>query len=186
MKQKLGLLILFFLILFTSKAQENLEVEKCDTCHSIRKATILSTVLPGAGQIYNHIAQPKGRKKAYWKVPLIYASLGGAAYFLISNQSDVISLRKEYRYRESNNGATQNENYNAYDMQGLLTLEGQSQSYRDLSILGLVLIYGIQIADAAVEAHFINFDVSEDLSLNIKPWTYQTSHVGLSFSLNFR
>lgn len=184
MKRYLGLLILSILFVFSSKAQDSLKVEKCDTCHSVRKATLFSAIIPGSGQIYNHIAQPKGQKKAFWKVPLIYGALGGATYFLIFNQSEVVKLRREYRYREENPGSAID--YLAYDSQGLLTLESQNANFRDFSILGLVLIYGLQVADAAVEAHFVSFDVSEDLSLRIKPWTYQTSHVGLSLSLNFR
>ena len=35
--------------------------------HSWKKAVLFSAVLPGAGQVYNHIAMPKGKKKAYWK-----------------------------------------------------------------------------------------------------------------------
>lgn len=184
MKRKLSFLLLLCLFVFSTKAQDTLSVEKCDTCHSVRKATLFSAVIPGSGQIYNHLAQPKGRKKAFWKVPLIYAALGGATYFLISNQSEVVRLRREYRYRENNPGLIND--YPTYDSQGLLTLETQSANFRDFSILGLVLIYGLQVADAAVEAHFVSFDVSEDLSLNIKPWSYQTSHIGLSLSLNFR
>ena len=53
--------------------------------HSVRKATIYSAVLPGLGQIYNHRAMPKGSKKAYWKVPLIYSGLGASGYFLVFN-----------------------------------------------------------------------------------------------------
>ncbi|MFA7274391.1 MAG: DUF5683 domain-containing protein [Crocinitomicaceae bacterium] len=186
MKRKFGILILFFLAVFVVRAQDTLQVEKCDTCHSVRKATLLSAVIPGAGQIYNHLAQPKGHKKAYWKVPLIYAGLGGVSYLLLSNQSDVLSLRNEYRYRVANNGATLDNKWSTYDLQGIITLESQKAGNRDYSILGLVLIYAFQVADAAVEAHFVSFDVSEDLSVRIKPWTYQTSTVGLSLQLNFR
>jgi hypothetical protein len=184
MKRKLGFLLLTFTLFFTSKAQDSLQVAKCDSCHSVRKATFLSVILPGSGQIYNHLVQPKGQKKAFWKVPLIYATLGGASYFLISNQNEVIKLRREYRFREENPGLLSE--YIEYDSQGLLTLENQSANFRDFSILGLVLIYAIQVADAAVEAHFVSFDVSEDLSFKIIPWSYQNSHVGLSLSLNFR
>jgi hypothetical protein len=185
MKNNLGFFTILFFAVFNAMAQQDsLKAGKCDTCHSVRKATLFSTVIPGAGQIYNHFAQPKGRKKAYWKVPLIYAALGSVGFLLVSNQSDVISLRKEYRYREDNNGDRLN--WIQYDSQGLLTLESQSANFRDFSILGLILIYGFQIADAAVEAHFVHFDVSEDLSFNIKPWSYQASHVGLSLSFNFR
>ena len=62
--------------------------------HSAKKASILSAIIPGAGQIYNHLAMPKGSKKAYWKVPLIYAGLGLTTYYLIQNQaiqSDLIA-----------------------------------------------------------------------------------------------
>ena len=55
--------------------------------HSVRKAAIFSAVLPGAGQVYNHLAMPKGQKKAYWKVPIIYAGLGATGYFALKNNS---------------------------------------------------------------------------------------------------
>src|ERR1700676_5766057 len=45
---------------------------------SYRRATIYSAILPGAGQIYN---------KKYWKVPIVYAAVGIAAYFYFSNKS---------------------------------------------------------------------------------------------------
>ena len=51
--------------------------------HSVKTATILSLALPGAGQVYNHIAMPKGKKKAYWKVPLIYAGVA-LTFFLMA------------------------------------------------------------------------------------------------------
>ena len=164
---------------------DSTEVSK-DSVHSVRKATILSAVLPGAGQLYNHFAQPKGKKKAFWKVPLIYAGLGLAGYSIISNQSDVLSLRKEYRFRENNGGLSSNPQWSPYDSQGLLILEQQSAGFRDYSMLAFILIYGFQVADAAVEAHFVHFDISPDLSLNVSPWTYQNSHAGLSMSFNFR
>jgi hypothetical protein len=176
-----------FLFLFLTNLSfsqtDSTSIEK-DTLHSVRKATILSAVLPGAGQIYNHFAQPKGKKKAFWKVPLIYGALGFAGYSIIANHSDVLSLRKEYRYREANSGSMSD--WLNYNDQGILLLEQQKASQRDYSILGFVLVYALQVADAAVEAHFVSFDISEDLSLSIKPWTYRTSHTGLSLSFNFR
>ena len=179
----LGLFIISLMSNFSFGQSDTLVTEK-DSIHSVRKATILSAVLPGAGQVYNHFAQPKGKKKAFWKVPLIYAGLGLTGFSIIQNQSDVISLRKEYRLRESCGGTPTD--WLAYDSGGLLILEQQSAGFRDYSILGFILIYGIQVADAAVEAHFVNFDISPDLSMHISPWTYQSSHAGISMSFNFR
>ena len=186
MKRKFSILTLIFLFVFAAQAQDSLQVAKCDSCHSVRKATILSAIVPGAGQIYNHRAQVKGHKNAYWKVPLIYAGLGGVSYLLLNNQKDVLSLREEYRYRDANNGSTYNTKWTSYDLPGIITLESQKASNRDYSILGLVLIYAFQVADAAVEAHFVHFDVSEDLSVRLSPWAFPNSTVGLRLELNFR
>ena len=179
---------LLFLLLITlplsSFAKDTTGVDSIKT-HSIRKAIILSTVLPGAGQVYNHIAMPKGRKKAFWKVPLIYAGVGTAGYFLVTNQKQQISLKKEYTYRQEN-GIPNDPNWIAYDDYGVLTLYNQYLNWRDLSILAFGAVYLLQIADAGVEAHFVSFDVSEDLSLSIEPQLIQNQVPGIGLRLNFR
>lgn len=152
--------------------------------HSIRKAVILSAVIPGAGQIYNHIAMPKGKKKAYWKVPLIYAGLGASTYFLITNQTTQKSLRQEYTNRiDLQPGAVE---WSGYDDEGVLTLYNQYLNWRDLSIVAVGIVYLLQVTDAGVEAHFVNFDVSDDLSLGFDPVILDYRTPGLKLSLNFR
>lgn len=179
---------LLFLLLITLplslKAKDTTAVDSVKT-HSIRKAMILSAVVPGAGQVYNHMAMPKGKKKAFWKVPLIYAGLGTAGYFLISNQQQQLSLKNEYTYRQDN-GIPNDPNWIAYDDYGVLTLYNQYLNWRDLSILAVGAVYLFQLADAGIEAHFVSFDVSEDLSLNIEPKLLQARSPGIAISLNFR
>jgi len=154
--------------------------------HSILTAVLLSTAVPGAGQIYNHIAMPKGKKKAYWKVPLIYAGLGATTYFLASNHNEVTWVREEYRFRLGLEGGKSHDQYDGYDDTGLLTLHSQYQTRRDLAVLGMGLVYLIQVADAGVEAHFVDFDISRDLSLTIEPTLVNYDVAGLRLSLNFR
>ena len=48
--------------------------------HSAKKALILSAVLPGAGQVYNRQA---------WKIPIIYAAIGGVGYYTYSNYTQM-------------------------------------------------------------------------------------------------
>ncbi|XOV67974.1 MAG: DUF5683 domain-containing protein [Fluviicola sp.] len=152
----------------------------------MRKATILSAALPGAGQVYNHIAMPKGKKKAWWKVPLIYAGLGTMGYFIVSNQTEVTTLRGHYTNIVENNTAP-NDEYAVYgtDASAILTLHDQYARWRDFSIIGFTAIYAVQVIDAAVEAHFVNFDVSEDLSLRLSPSMLAPRAAGIKLSLNF-
>ena len=153
--------------------------------HSIKTAIWLSTGLPGSGQVYNHLAMPKGKKKAFWKVPLIYAGLGASTYFLVSNQKNVKSLKNEYTYR-IDNGLKNDSKWLGYDDAGVLTLYNQYQNWRDLSILAVGVVYILQVVDAGVEAHFVNFDVSEDLSMSIQPTMINYQTPGLRLKLNFR
>jgi len=195
------LLFSYLCISSTTNAQEpdSIQVEnkkkvKNDTItektHSVKTATILSAVLPGSGQIYNHIAMPKGKKKAFWKVPLIYAGLGVTTYFLISNQRNMMIYRNEYLDREElgylATGQYINPATSGYDAQALLTLHEGHQTNRDLMILATAGVYLLNVLDAAVEAHFVSFDISEDLTMSFRPKVMMGFSPGLSVSFNFR
>jgi hypothetical protein len=150
--------------------------------HSVKKASILSAVLPGAGQVYNHLAMPKGKKNAFWKIPIIYAGLTTTGYYLIQNNNLKRELKREFINRQKGNATL--EKYYEYDSQGVLSLYEQHSSRRDLFIIGFSLFYILQIVDAAVEAHFVVFDISEDLSMKISPQLYSFNQVGLKLSFN--
>lgn len=184
MKGLILLLIVFTTSTSFASVDDSTSVEK-DTVHSVKKAVIFSAVIPGAGQIYNHIAMPKGKKRAYWKVPLIYAGLGAASYFLISNQSQQKLYREEYQFRLDNDGLSNDPNLALYTDAGILTLYDQHLDWRDLSILGVAVVYLIQLVDAGVEAHFVSFDISEDLSMSIEPTLLYQKTAGLKMSFNF-
>jgi hypothetical protein len=146
-----------------------------------RKATLMSALLPGLGQVYN--------KKA-WKVPIIYAGLGGFGYMFIANN-------KEYRYYRKNLIAVYDEdpatvNTSGYSGDQLRLLKVQYRRYRDIGIIGMSLIYIFNIIDANVDGHLKTFDVSDDLSLHIDPWhtRYRSAFgvhtaTGVSLKLNF-
>jgi len=56
--------------------------------HSPKKATILSAVLPSAGQFYN---------KKYWKMPIVYIGLGISVFYLDRNLGDIANDFKRLR-----------------------------------------------------------------------------------------
>lgn len=164
--------------------ESNTKVKDTVKHHSIRTAILLSAGIPGAGQIYNHIAMPKGKRKAYWKVPLIYAGLGATSYFLITNQQTQKALKTEYKLRSD--GLQGDERWSSYDDQGVLQLYEQHARWRDLSIVGVALVYLLQVTDAGVEAHFVNFDVSEDLTISVSPKILNFNTVGVGLTLNIK
>lgn len=189
------ILVLFLLITVAVKAQETEQLKSSekdstliikvkDTVHSPKKAALLS-LIPGGGQIYNHLAMPKGKKKAFWKVPIIYAGLGFTGYKAIQNHIIQRDLKAEYLYRVE--FETPNlQKYAQYDDQGVLILFEDARRSRDLMIFAFIAVYGLNILDAYVEAHFVNFDISKDLTLSLKPRMHDFQTPGLSLSLNFR
>jgi hypothetical protein len=177
---------LFCILSIYSVVSGQKETSKKDSIpHPFKKAMLYSACLPGAGQVYNSIKSTVGHKKAYWKVPLIYAALGTTSYFLISNQLTQKSLREEYSFRTINN-TTSNSEWEQYDNDAVLTLYKQYLNMRDLSILGIAAVYFIQIADAGVEAHFLHFDVSDKLTLKIEPTLMNYKSTGIRMQLSFR
>lgn len=127
--------------------------------HSPRKAALYSTLLPGLGQVYN---------KKYWKVPVLYAGIVALTYFTIDNHK---------KYREYFNGyAALSDTISGNDVGYPLTKEqylyykDSFRRYRDMDILLLVALYVINIVDATVDAHFFDFDIDDNLSLNIRPF----------------
>lgn len=150
---------------------------------------LYSAILPGAGQVYNHTLLPRtSRRKwnVYWKVPLIYAAFGGSMYMLVSNQVEIGNLKKEYKFRQDNGGQQSNSKYFNLDDQSIIQLHNQSQTQRDLFILTSLLVYVINILDASVEAHFINFDVSDDLSMHVYPTSQPGFRLGMGVALRFK
>src|SRR5574344_1486669 len=55
--------------------------------HSAKKAALLSTVIPGSGQIYN---------SSWWKTPIIYAGFAGIGYGLYFYQDYYKSFKTAY------------------------------------------------------------------------------------------
>lgn len=178
----LSLLLVDFLGYSQTKTADSTSVDSVKV-HSFKKAMIFSAVVPGAGQIYNHLAMPKGKKKAYWKVPLIYAGLGATGYFAISNAAKAKAYRKEVEFRSKNLGLESD--FFEYDDAGLLVLYTSARNNRDLLFLGMGFVYILNVVDAGVEAHFVKFDVSENLSMAFRPSINSQYGIGLSFGMNF-
>lgn len=150
--------------------------------HSPKKAAIMSTILPGLGQIYN---------KKYWKVPVIYAGFVGLGIYFNYNQTRYVKYRDAYKYRVDGDSTTVDNYVGIYSDNALNDLQSNYHRYRDISLIGIGLLYIVNIIDASVDAHLFTFDVSDNLSMNIHPQLiYMTScnryQTSLSINLNFK
>lgn len=150
---------------------------------SARKASLMSAVIPGLGQAYN---------KKYWKIPIIYAGLGGFGYMFLSNNKQY-NLYRANVIAYNDGDSTTVPKMPEYSSDQSQTLKLQYRKNRDFAVIGFGLIYLINIIDANVDAHLKTFDVSDDLSLHIDPWqsTFKTSSgyrtaTGLSIKLYFK
>ena len=143
--------------------------------HSPKKAAIRSAIIPGWGQFYN---------KKYWKIPIIYGALGisGSVFvFNLQNYRDLrFAYKAKYEAQPKNNSAGQtipgdSTNYfkikpelMPLDMNALRTYRDEYRRNIDYSALFFILLWGLNVVDATVDAHLKSFDVSPDLSFHMK------------------
>ncbi|MFI1745597.1 DUF5683 domain-containing protein [Thalassobellus sediminis] len=150
------------------------------------KAAFYSAVLPGLGQAYN---------KQYWKIPLVYAALGTGIYFYTNNTKEYNRYRDAYKSRLA--GFKNDEFY--LDSQGepldtpRVTTEGLERAqkfYRknkEMTLLALVGIYALNIIEANVSSHLMQFNVDENLSLTPHYKMNEIDATGnLGLTLNFK
>ncbi|TNF26843.1 MAG: hypothetical protein EP314_05410 [Bacteroidetes bacterium] len=132
--------------------------------HSPFKATIMSTALPGLGQVYN------GR---WWKVPIIYGAFGGLIYSSVAADINCRKYRDAYLIRIDDDPNTTDQFEGRYSDANLRDLIDRYQRNRDISLIFTGVVYALNIIDAAVDAHLKDFDVSDDLSLRMQPTLQQ-------------
>ena len=145
------------------------------------QAALLSAVLPGAGQIYN---------QKYWKLPLIYAGALAMGYYINFNHDRYIFFRTLLLSETDNDPRTINDTRLNDDQ--LRRRTDRWRRNRDLMIGLTIFLYALNIVDAHVDAHLRDFDVSENLALQINPSVQQTlaqnqpvNTFGLSLTLKF-
>lgn len=151
--------------------------------HSPKMALLLSAVLPGLGQAYN---------KKYWKIPIIYAGLGGLSYLIYFEDNKYQCYRNAYIYQVDGDPLTKGICNGRSDVTTLETLKNYYRRNRDLAISGMALWYALNLVDAVVDGHLYHFDVSDNISLNWRPDggyssfgnQHPSAYVGLKLTLH--
>lgn len=125
-----------------------------------KKAGLMSLVIPGSGQVYN---------KDWWKVPFVYGAIGGLIYAINYNNEQYNRFQTAYQLAlagEENEftGTSLGQNTRA-----LRSIRDGFDKNRQLSYIGLVAVYLLNGVEAFVAAHLDNFDISDDLSMQVRP-----------------
>jgi len=162
-----------------------------------QKALWLAMVLPGAGQIYN---------RKYWKLPIFYGGFLGCIYAMRWNNM----MYKDYSqaYLDIMDSDPTTESYNSFLHLGVTINDSNRSRYqtlfknrkdkyrrwRDLSFFVLIGVYVLSVIDAYVDAELSVFDMSDDLSLKVRPTVIQNKQSanplqsnapGVQIALNF-
>jgi hypothetical protein len=158
--------------------------DSAQATHSPRKAAIRSAILPGLGQIYN---------KKYWKLPLVYGALGASGAVFVYNITNYKDTRFAYRvkYNMRVNGTDSllfnsiKSNLQPLPEESLRYYRDQFRRDIDYSVLFFLLLWGLNVVDATVDAHLKTFDVGPDLSLQFKPGYSELAQTN-GFSIRMR
>ena len=143
--------------------------------HSASKALLLSAVLPGAGQVYNGQA---------WKIPIVYAGLGGVAYYTYTNYTQMKLYKEEYLYRVNNDGASLHPDDPSIANDPTSNIYNLYEDYNktfQLSIIIAAAVYGLNLLDAYVFGHLYDFQITDELTLNIAPELLPYNKIGGTF-----
>lgn len=144
------------------------------------KATIYSILCPGLGQIYN---------KEFWKLPIYWGGMVASVYFYTTNRVNYERFRRIYKE------ATETEHYDGpITADVAIYYRDTYRRYRDYSILALAAVYLLQIIDANVFSYMHDFNVSDDIVLDVSPAVISpeydfaasgTAPSGIGFKLGF-
>ncbi len=137
-----------------------LPLNDSNSVHNPKKATILSAIIPGLGQVYN---------QKYWKVGLIYAAGFGIGYGIKYNTDSLKNYQKALIALLDTFDSTENIWYPSLSVDKIRSERNFYRKNRDRLILGAGLLYALQIIDANVDAHLREFDINKDLAIKPNP-----------------
>ena len=173
-QQRLFFFLLFLIVSTQSWTQQigslpssNNKYDSAQAAHSPRKAAIRSALVPGLGQIYN---------KKYWKLPIVYGALGASGAVFVYNLTNYRDTRFAYRVKYNMRvNRTDSLLFNSIKSNLQPLPEESLRYYRDqfrrdidYSVLFFLLLWGLNVVDASVDAHLKTFDVGPDLSFQLK------------------
>lgn len=161
----------------SSSDNYNQQQEDISEIHSPHKATMYSALVPGLGQVYN---------KKYWKLPIIYGATGILIYAFNYNNDQYNKYKNAYADMDAGE-ITEFEGITEISV--LIRAKDGYKRDRNLNVISLGAVYLLNVVDATVDAHLFDYEITDDLSLNVQPtlkrsFDYQNTY-GLSLRFSF-
>jgi Family of unknown function (DUF5683) len=115
-------------------------------------AVLRSAIIPGWGQFYN---------ESYWKIPVVLGVTGFLVYGWVTENNQYVIYRDQYEADK--------------DLEEPLVSLSQTKlsrefyrNRRDTYAWWFGVFYLLQVADALVDAHLYDFDVSDEVKLSFR------------------
>lgn len=139
------------------------------------KAAFYSAIVPGLGQAYN---------RRYWKIPIVYGALATSMYYYSINNSRYKRVRSAFKLR----AVGLDDEFSEFSDASLETFQKSLKQNRDTSLLTFLGLYALQILEASIDAHLLQFNISDKVSFDPKLMNDRMTnqnYVGLSLNFNF-
>lgn len=153
-----------------------------------KKAVYRSLMFPGLGQVYNYglvvddvkSGRTEGKRigqKIYLigKIAAIYAGGTMLVMSYIDNNNNYKLFLRELQYRQINNKPDPENGLDRYDVNGLTLAKSIYRRNREVVLISLVGLYGLNVLDAYVTARLKYFNVDESLSIKLSPSIINTN-----------
>jgi len=161
------------------KSLKNKKIFDPDSKNAPLKAALFA-IVPGGGQAFN---------RKYWKIPIVYAGMGVAGYFVVRNTTEHQVYKFAYQYRVDSLDST-SDVFPLIDAEGIKIQRDIQRRNLELAYIGLVAVFVLSGIDSFVDSHLRTFDISDDLSMRIEPKFFLQREImkpgvgiGLTFSL---
>ncbi len=139
---------------------DSLEQARAERDRRIHRTTVAAAVVPGAGQLVN---------RKYWKAPIVWAGVWWTVSSIQFNAREFQVFRDALvAETDGDEGTVNATGFSAAELNDRALFYRRQ---RDVSFLALLAVHGLSVLDANVDAHLMEFDVSENLKagLHVEP-----------------
>ncbi len=142
-----------------------------------KRAGLYAALIPGMGQLYN---------RQYWKMPIVFATMGTTIYFVIKRNNEYQRYRKAYVSRIAFGTNSTDEFQGVLSTEGIKQYQDEAKQSMDMMVVYTLIGYAGQIMEAISAAHLRNFDISKDLSMQVRPLLTPINTFGVGLVVNFK